>query len=280
MITFPNAKINLGLRVTGRRPDGYHNLETVMLPIGLRDILELQPDKEDNLKITGLRLDTDATADNLVFKAIERLRRRTPVPPLAAHLHKNIPAGGGLGGGSADAAFAINLLNQSLGLDLTTAQLHDIAAETGSDCPFFIDNTPSLVTGRGDKVEHIDFDPHKLWLALVIPPLHVSTREAYAGVTPNDTRPSLRDALKRPIDEWENLITNDFEPNIFALHPRLGQIKRELRQLGAAYASMSGSGAVMYGIFRERNDIDINKLEEQFADCRVEALPLSPLADF
>lgn len=252
MITFPNAKINLGLNITEKRPDGYHNLETIFYPIPLEDALEACPRKEGlgsySLSQSGLSIEGDAE-NNLVVKAYKLLDETYHLPPVDIYLHKHIPSGAGLGGGSADAAFMLKLLNQMCSLNLTDDQLEAYAARLGADCAFFIRNQPTYAEGIGNI-----FSPVKLSLAgwqllLVKPDIFVSTRDAFARIRPRRPERNLRDLISQPVESWKDYMINDFEESVFPQFPAIGDIKTELYHLGAVYASMSGSGSSVYGLF-------------------------------
>jgi len=250
MILFPNAKINLGLHVLSKRKDNYHNLETLMHPVGLYDILEFLPsrDKETIFKVSGISISGDME-DNLVYKAYKMLKDRYNLPELKIHLHKMIPAGAGLGGGSSDAAFMLKGLNQFFGLQLSTGELQNYAALLGSDCSFFIMNEPALVSGRGEILSPADNYVKNLRLLLFYPGFHVSTAEAYGGIVPDPGRESLVSILNSGIQNWRKTLTNDFEKSIFEKYPVLHDLKEKLYESGAVYASMSGSGSAVYGLF-------------------------------
>lgn len=252
MITFPNAKINLGLNITEKRPDGYHNLETIFYPIPLEDALEACPRKEGlgsySLSQSGLSIEGDAE-NNLVVKAYKLLDETYHLPPVDIYLHKHIPSGAGLGGGSADAAFMLKLLNRMCSLNLTDDQLEAYAARLGADCAFFIRNQPTYAEGIGNI-----FSPVKLSLAgwqllLVKPDIFVSTRDAFARIRPRRPERNLRDLISQPVESWKDYMINDFEESVFPQFPAIGDIKTELYRLGAVYASMSGSGSSVYGLF-------------------------------
>lgn len=254
MTTSPNCKINLGLHVVGRRPDGYHDLETIFLPVhDLRDELEIV---EGPLAMhqDGIALD-NAPDDNLCLRAWRLLHDELGIPPVQIRLKKGIPFGAGLGGGSSDAAFTLKMLNEmfALGLDSTALALR--AARLGADCPFFIHNQPAYATGIGDRLSPIELDLSAYRIAVEIPAdEHVSTREAYAGIDRSrfgQPRPDLRQALRRPIAEWRHLIVNDFETSLFPTHPAIAALKETMYRRGALYASMTGSGAAVFGIFRK-----------------------------
>ena len=252
MILFPNAKINLGLNIVARRKDGYHNLVSCMYPIGLQDILEvLQSKRKTELKITGVEI-PGADKDNLVYRAYELLRKDYDLPAVTIHLHKNIPTGAGLGGGSSDAAFMLKAISELYQLFLDDFILEDYAGRLGSDCPFFIQNKPVMVLERGDVFEEVKLDLKGYYLAVVKPPVHVSTAEAYAGVSPRASEHNIKDILEnKSVGEWKNLLHNDFEDSIFPRFPQIKELKEQLYAAGALYASMSGSGSSVYGIFKE-----------------------------
>lgn len=255
MLVYPNAKINLGLRITERRPDGYHNLETIFYPLPLTDILEITlPDGQSTEYIwqsTGNTLDV-APQDNICIRALRALGQVRELPTIGLHLHKIIPTGAGLGGGSADAAFLLKHLNTLLHLDLTDNQLHQLAANIGADCPYFLLNRPALAQGIGDQLTPIDINLKGKYIYLIKPDIHISTREAYAGITPHQPQTNIRDIIKEPIEQWKDLLVNDFEPTAFRAHPQLKQIKQTLYDNGALYASMTGSGSAIYGIFNTK----------------------------
>ncbi len=258
MVIFPKAKINLGLRITGKRPDGFHDIETVFYPVNLCDILELVVNNEsggkDILAVTGIDIMTDS-GNNLVMEALRKLRERYKLPPIKIHLHKNIPAGAGLGGGSSDAAAALRVMNRLFELALSVRELKNLALEIGSDCPFFIDSEPSFASGRGENLKSVDTVLEGLYLVLINPGIHVSTKEAYLNCTPAKTNPGLRELINYPVTEWKELIINDFEKYVFEKHPQIGIIKKVLYNNGALFSSMSGSGSSVYGIFTVKPDI-------------------------
>ena len=260
MITFPNAKINLGLDVVEKRPDGYHNLETVFYPIQLCDILEITPAKElDAPDYTFTMYNAvfeGSDDDNLVIKAYKALAADHKLPKVDISLYKHIPTGAGLGGGSADAAFALKMLNEIAGLGLGSKELCAYASRIGADCAFFIDNTPAYATGIGNILTPTACSIEGYHLVLVKPDIHVSTKDAYALVTPQKPQVPLTSIAKRPIGEWKGEMKNDFEKSIFAKYPEMAKIKDDLYSMGAVYASMSGSGSSFFGIFKEEQDID------------------------
>lgn len=251
MLVFPNAKINIGLNVVSRRPDGYHNLETFFYPISLCDALEFIPAAKTELTVVGKSLD-GTPETNLVMRAFRLLQNRFHLPELAICLQKHIPTGAGLGGGSADAAFMVKALNTYFDLQLSDDELENYAAELGADCAFFVRNRPTLATGIGNEFEPFSLSLSGWHLLLVKPNIHISTAEAYARVQPRPWEVPLRELLALPISEWRYEIRNDFEVSCFAAHPVLAQIKAEMYDLGATYAAMSGSGSAMYGLFSEK----------------------------
>ncbi len=257
MIVFPNCKINLGLHILNKRPDGYHNIETVMHPINLFDVLEFMPDRFDSLTITGLDLGVYNMADNLVYKALQLIRQFGDIPPLKIHLHKAIPAGAGLGGGSADASFMLRALNDNFSLNLPINKLETLAAQLGSDCAFFVSNRPALCEGRGEILSDITLDLSKYTIALVIPAVHISTAEAYSKVKPDNNRTALSEIFAMPIEEWKSYLVNDFEVALSESYPVLQNIKSFLYSKNALYASLSGSGSTVYGIFRQKPDLSL-----------------------
>ena len=266
MITFPNAKINLGLDIVQKRPDGYHNLETVFYPIPLCDILEITPATEPDAPDYTFKMYNavfeGSDDDNLVIKAYKALAADHKLPKVDISLYKHIPTGAGLGGGSSDAAFALKMLNEIAGLGLTALQLRSYASRIGADCAFFIDNTPSYATGIGDILTPTQCSINGYHLVLVKPDIHVSTKDAYSLVTPQKPQEPLTGIAARPINEWKGAMKNDFEKSIFAKHPAMEKIKETLYSLGAVYASMSGSGSSFFGIFNEEQDIE--KIKELF----------------
>lgn len=252
MITFPNAKINLGLNITEKRPDGYHNLETIFYPIPLEDALEACPRKEGpgcySLSQSGLSIEGDAE-NNLVVKAYKLLDETYHLPPVDIYLHKHIPSGAGLGGGSADAAFMLKLLNRMYRLNLTDDQLEAYAARLGADCAFFVRNQPTYAEGIGNIFSPVELSLAGWQLLLVKPNIFVSTRDAFARIRPRHPERNLRDLINQPVESWKDYMINDFEESVFPQFPAIGDIKTELYRLGAVYASMSGSGSSVYGLF-------------------------------
>ena len=260
MITFPNAKINLGLDIVERRPDGYHNLETVFFPIPLQDILEINinddPDAEEcSFTMYNASFDGDSN-DNLVVKAYKALAADHDLPKVKMSLYKHIPTGAGLGGGSADAAFALKMLNGIAGLGLSDENLEEYAAKIGADCAFFIKNKPAFAQGIGNILSPTPCNIDGYCIVLVKPEIHISTKEAYSLVVPAYPATRLAEIAGKPVGEWKGLMKNDFERSIFAKHPSMENIKETLYGMGAVYASMSGSGSSFFGIFKEEQDVE------------------------
>lgn len=260
MITFPCAKINLGLNIVSKREDGYHNLETVFYPIPLCDALEIKYMGEEfpsdvpcDLKVTGNAVDCDEQ-DNLVIKAYNLLAKDFELPRVHAHLVKRIPSQAGLGGGSSDGAYMIRLLDERFRLNIGNPEMERYAARLGADCAFFITSEPSFAEGIGDQLMPADGPEGNLkgyYLVVVKPNVAVSTKEAYAAIIPKKPVKCCRDIVRQPIETWKEELVNDFEVPIFAQHPLLADIKDKLYQMGAVYASLSGSGSALYGIFKE-----------------------------
>lgn len=270
MILFPNAKINLGLRITSRRPDGYHDIVTVMTPVPWCDILELTPGTADSLTVSGRMVDCPQES-NLVWRAKEALRRVAGFGPVDIRLHKVIPDGAGLGGGSADAAFTLVGLNELFGLGLDKETLAGIAAGIGADCPLFIYNEPMLATGIGTDLAPLGFDPLEgLAVAIVKPRAGVGTREAYSRIMPRPGDDDMTAMLRLPADEWRGQLGNDFEASVFPQVPECAAIKDGLYRLGARYASMSGSGSAVYGLFAiGTTDKLADRLRQAYPDCDI-----------
>lgn len=254
MIIFPNAKINIGLNVLNRRPDGYHNLETIFYPITIKDALEIVIADKLSFQSTGLQI-PGSIDDNLCIKAYGLIRKDFELPPVKIHLHKHIPVGAGLGGGSADAAFFIKLLNQTFDLGLTDDRMIGYAKQLGADCAFFIQNKPIFAFEKGDEFESIKLDLSKYKIITVMPPIQISTSEAFNGIRPQQPKDSLLELIYLPVPEWKNHIKNDFETAIFKDHIMIRWVKAALYEAGALYASMSGSGASVFGIFDKTPDL-------------------------
>lgn len=255
MVVFPNAKINLGLRITSKRTDGYHDLDTVFYPIQLLEVLEIikDPKKEDaSITITGKEIQ-GPTEKNLCFKAYHLIKKDFPqISGIQIHLHKSIPMGAGMGGGSSDGAFMIKALNSVFKLELSEEKMSDYALQLGSDCPIFIKNNPCYATGRGENLEEINIDLSKYFLLIVSPSIHVSTADAFGKIAPNASIKTCKEIVQQPIETWKDQLINDFENPVFQNHPPLRGIKEKLYNMGAIYASMTGTGSTIYGIFREK----------------------------
>lgn len=276
MITFPCAKINLGLNVVAKRQDGYHDLETVFYPIPVTDALEVHrmhqdfPLKENyDICITGAEV-AGNPADNLVVKAYNLIAQHYDIPRVHIHLYKGIPMQAGLGGGSSDAAYMIRLLDEYFKLNMGNREMERYAAKLGADCAFFITAEPAYATGIGDELQPIGSEDdcknylEDYWIALVKPSVAVSTKEAYAGITPRKTKKSCREIVLQPIETWREELTNDFEESIFPKYPVLSDIKNKLYDLGALYAAMSGSGSTIYGIYKNKPE----NISDLFPDCQ------------
>jgi len=275
LIVFPHCKINLGLSITDKRNDGYHNLETVFYPLPVRDVLEIITDKnsssittnqahgEVKLLTSGIKVNGNSM-DNLCIKAYYLLQRDFPeLPSIQMHLHKAIPMGAGLGGGSADGAFTLQLLNTQFKLDLSPARLMNYALQLGSDCPFFIADTPCFAVGRGEILEPVALNLSGYLFVLINPGIVINTGWAFAQLNIDTDRlaervESLKDSIMRPVSEWKNFITNDFEKPVFEKYHEINLIKSKLYEQGALYASMTGSGSTVYGIFDKGATPDCN----------------------
>lgn len=267
MILYPNAKINLGLHVVEKRPDGFHNIETVFYPVGWKDMLELVPDPSQengvSLSVSGIEIPGD-TNDNLCAKAYRLIEKDYPMPAVKAHLHKQVPTGAGLGGGSSDAAFFIRGLNEIFELNLAWGEMHHYAKQLGADCSFFITNKPVLAQGKGDELESIAISLSGYHCLIVHPGIHVSTPEAYRGIVPRKPGKPLQEIIaSTDLRDWKKNLVNDFEQSVFAKYPAISELKSEMYRLGAVYAAMSGSGSAVFGIFENKPEIPV-----QFSECR------------
>lgn len=266
MITFPNAKINLGLNITEKRPDGYHNLETVFYPVPIEDALEVVPlkdtENEFELHVLGTPI-AGNSEDNLVIKAYRLLKERFSLPPVDIYLQKQIPSGAGMGGGSADGSFMLKLLNEQFSLELTDEELEVYAARLGADCPFFIKNQPTFATGTGNIFQPINITLKGLYILVVKPEIFVSTRDAFSLITPAYPVKNIVDIIQSPLEEWKDSLVNDFEKSVFVQHPEIGDIKKKLYETGALYASMSGSGSALFGLF----NAPVSHPELLFSNC-------------
>ncbi len=253
MISFPNAKINIGLHITEKRADGYHNLETVFFPVGWSDALEIATSDEVQFSSGGIHISGDPES-NLVMKAYRLLQKHFSLPAVKIHLHKQIPFGAGLGGGSADGAFMLSLLNKQFELNLSGEDLEQFAAQLGSDCPFFIRNKPVFASGRGEIMEPIHLSLNGMFILLIKPQVEVATGKAFQFVVPAKPKISLKTLIQLPVQDWKNKILNQFEPSVFQQYPEINDVKQSLYDLGAVYASMSGSGSCVFGLFYDLPD--------------------------
>ena len=261
MIIFPNSKINLGLYITDKRVDGYHNLETVFYPINLNDALEIvMSNDETTLSTSGIQIPTEQE-NKLCLKAYKLLKEKYKLSPIKIHLHKHIPIGSGLGGGSSDAIHTIILLDKLFKLNLSTDDYYSYARQLGSDCSFFVDNKPKLAFEKGDVFKDIKLSLKGWHLLLIIPPVSVSTAEAYGMVKPKKSTKPLKNIISLPVELWRNELINDFEETVFKKYPIIAEIKENLYRVGAVYASMSGSGSAVYGLFKQKPHI------ENMKDC-------------
>lgn len=260
MLTFANAKINIGLFLTEKRSDGYHNLQTVFYPIKIYDVVELIDADETSICIKGIDIPGDIS-DNLCLTAFKTLQANFDLPHQQIVLLKNIPVGAGLGGGSADAAFLIKLTNDKFKLGLSVAEMEAYARPLGADCAFFIANSPTYAVAKGDEFEAVSVDLSSYHLVLVKPPVHVSTAEAYRNVVVKEPITSLKELVRAPIKDWKAHILNDFEPAVFEKYPEIDEIKAKLYQAGATFALMSGSGSSVFAIFEK--EVKLPELEKE-----------------
>jgi 4-diphosphocytidyl-2-C-methyl-D-erythritol kinase len=256
MIVFPQAKINLGLNILGKRSDGFHDLQSVFISVNLKDVLEVILDP--NLAIGKVEFTTSGipipgnSDSNLILKAAHYYHELIPIPGMRVHLHKNIPMGAGMGGGSSNGAWMLRLINELMGNALEFNQLLELASRLGSDCPFFLFDTPCFVTGRGEVIEPITLDLKGLHLVLINPGIHISTAEAFRMIKPQPNYTSLKEALRMPANEWQQYLKNDFEDPACALYPEIGKTLHTLNEAGAIYSSMTGSGSTVYGLFSKK----------------------------
>lgn len=254
MISFANAKINIGLSIKGKRSDGYHNIETVFYPVKLYDVIEVLPSSAFSFQMDGIKMEDQGK--NLCEKAYALLGADFDLEPLSIHLLKNIPIGAGLGGGSSDAAAVLKIINEQQGLGLDALQLEAYAKQLGADCPFFIKNEPVFATGIGTDFHKIDLDLSSYFIVVLDPGIFISTAEAYSRVTYQTPKFDLLQAIQLPIQEWKYYIINDFELGLFEKYPSLGKLKNKLYEEGALYAAMTGSGSAVYGIFESSINLD------------------------
>jgi len=262
MITFPNAKINIGLKVLSKRNDGFHNIETIFYPINLKEIIEFVPSKTNEFAISGLEIKADEN-NNLIIKAYNLLKENYKLPNLKIHLHKIIPTEAGLGGGSADATFMLIALNEYFTLNITEAELLQYAEKLGSDCPVFVRNKPFCATEKGEVLEEIELSLKGYYIVVIKPDIQIATADAYKNVKFSKSNVLLKDAIKEPIDNWKNSVFNDFEEYAFSIYPELKEIKAYLYNIGAEFALITGSGSAIYGIFKEKPQIN------KYKDCFV-----------
>lgn len=252
MIYFSPAKINLGLQITERRQDGFHNLQSLMYPIPLCDLIEISqlPWQDTPLQFTQSGIGTGTTPENnLCIRAWDLMRSEVNIPPVAMHLHKQIPVGAGLGGGSSNASTVLKALNTLVDEPVSKEQLADFAATLGSDCPFFLQEGPMMMEGRGELLSHVSVSLSAFYLLVLFPEVHISTAEAYSKVTPALPEQQLRQLIEVPVHQWRDNLKNDFEPSLFEQYPQLHELKHGLYRAGALYAAISGSGSSLYGIF-------------------------------
>jgi 4-diphosphocytidyl-2-C-methyl-D-erythritol kinase len=258
LIVFPNAKINIGLRILEKRSDGFHNIETCFYPVGWQDAVEIIEAKETVFTSSGIDI-PGGPDENICLKAYQLFRKDFNLPNVHIHLHKAIPIGAGLGGGSADGAFTLSLLNDKFNLILDEDLLIFYAEQLGSDCAFFIRNSPSLGLDKGERLEHIDLDLSGLYIVIVYPGIHISTVEAYAGVKPARPNKRLKEELERSsVSDWKNAVVNDFEAGIFQKYPLLDSIKKSMYKSGALYSAMTGSGSAIFGLFEKKVQLDFS----------------------
>lgn len=250
MVVFPNCKINLGLNILQKRADGYHDLETVFLPVGLYEVLEILPSKnKTTLTTTGIYAGNNN--DNLCLKAYHLLQKDySQLPEIRIHLHKAISPGAGMGGGSADGSFTLIMLNKIFNLDIPDHKMYNYALQLGSDCPFFIKNRPSLASGRGEILEDVTLSLTDFVIAIINPGIHISTKEAFSNIQPRTPEKKIKDIIQQPIHTWKDELRNDFEKPVFEKYPEVKKIKEDLYKAGAEYAAMTGSGSTVFGIFR------------------------------
>lgn len=274
MITFPIAKINLGLNVVERRQDGYHNLETVFYPVPIQDALEVQtmdegfPSAVDcDLKVTNMLIEGDEQK-NLVVSAYRLLKQDFPaLPRIHTHLWKGIPSQAGMGGGSSDGAYMVRLLNELFGLGLSVEQMIRYSAQLGADCAFFIKSRPCYAEGIGEQLTDIDLNLSGWYIGVVRPDIPVSTKEAFSRIHPHRPQKNCREVVGQPVETWRDELVNDFEDSVFALHPEIGEVKERLYKKGATYAAMTGSGSALFGLFRENPEWLSREFPDMFTFC-------------
>jgi 4-diphosphocytidyl-2-C-methyl-D-erythritol kinase len=257
MVTFPNCKINLGLHILEKRADGYHNIETVFFPLPFYDILEIVSSDKTDLKNTGIY--AGKIENNLCLKAFHLLKKDFPeLPEIKMHLHKTIPMGAGMGGGSADAVFALLLLNEKYNLKISQQKLFEYALLLGSDCPFFILNKPVFAKGRGEKMKEINLSLRGYKIIVINPGIHINTKEMFHKISPVEPEKSIYEIIQQPVETWKNELGNDFEKVVFIQHPEIKKIKDRLYDNNAVYASMTGTGSTIFGIFKSSDEINLS----------------------
>ncbi|HLV43067.1 MAG TPA: 4-(cytidine 5'-diphospho)-2-C-methyl-D-erythritol kinase [Brumimicrobium sp.] len=267
MISFPTCKINLGLNILSKRKDGYHEVNTLMIPVSVKDVLEIIPAQTFDFTYSGLKIPGNSE-DNLIFKAYEMMKQEFDLPPVKIHLYKNIPMGGGLGGGSSNGAFTLKTLNTLFDLKLDTKQLQERALKLGSDCPFFIEDKPQIAKGRGEVLSSFSIDLKGKHLLLINNGTHISTAEAYGMISPKTPTYLLENVLNAPMRSWKNDLINDFEGPTLNKYPELTVIKKKLYEMGAVYAAMTGSGSTLFGIFDDYPEYEsIFKFPNGFVKC-------------
>ena len=269
---FPCAKINLGLNIVNKRPDGYHELETVFYPVAIHDKITIEELSNSNipcnLNIEGHTIKGDIK-NNLVFRAYHVVSEIHHIPPVNITLHKNIPMQAGMGGGSSDATYTIRLLNKMFHLKMTANKMRELAVTLGADCPFFVDAVPAYAEGIGEILHPIDLSLRDFCIAIIKPPVSISTREAFANIVPSKPEKNCKEIVKMPMESWKNILHNDFEKSIIPQYPELEIIKNKLYEVGSVYAGMSGSGSSLFGFFREPPI----HLESLFPNCKTFILP-------
>lgn len=260
MIVYPNAKINIGLRIVARRTDGFHDIETCFFPVFLCDILEInETNSTTTFSTSGISI-PGKDEENICVQAWHLLKRKFDIPPVNIHLHKLIPIGAGLGGGSADGAFMLKGLNDLFNLKLSEQSLLKSAAELGSDCAFFISNQPAIGKERGNILEPLNLSLADFKIILINPGIHIGTAEAYAAIKPMRPESELKELLSKPVSEWKDKVLNDFEAGVFQKYPEIQEVKRKLYELGASFAAMSGSGSTVFGLFYNAIPDEVNNV--------------------
>ena len=259
MIAFPNCKINLGLNILQKREDGYHNLETVFYPIPFYDALEIVT-SDEKTEFINTGISGGEPSNNLCLKAFDLLRKDFPeLTEIKMHLHKTIPVGAGLGGGSADAAFTLQLLNKKFDLNVSNRKLFGYASQLGSDCPFFLLNSPCFASGVGEKLKPIKLSLSSFKILLINPGIHISTKELFSKIQPSIPAKRIHQIVQQPVETWKDELKNDFEPVVFSMHPEVKELKEYLYKQNAVYASMTGTGSTVYGIFNKMKYFPVHK---------------------